>query len=90
MFVILDGRDLHNQHSHSHGCVSVIAGLFLYSYEVDFIQGILKKNEKSHPDPLIFSSARNTFGDSVDHFYPIELEINDTTYTDRSILYLDP
>jgi len=43
MFVILDGRDLHSRHSHSHhGCVPVIAGLFLYSYEVDFIQGILK------------------------------------------------
>ena len=42
MFVILGGRDLHSRHSHSLGCVPVIGGLFLYSYEVDFIQGILK------------------------------------------------
>ena len=29
------------------------------------------------------------FGDFVDHIYPIELEIKDTTYTDRSASYLD-
>jgi hypothetical protein len=27
-------------------CVPLLADLFLYSYEADFIQGILKKNEK--------------------------------------------
>ena len=29
------------------------------------------------------------FGDFVDHIYPIELEIKDTTDTDRSASYLD-
>ena len=28
-------------------CAPLLADLFLYSYEADFIQGILKKNEKS-------------------------------------------
>jgi uncharacterized protein YaeQ len=27
-------------------CVPLLADLFLYSYEADFIQGFLKKNEK--------------------------------------------
>jgi hypothetical protein len=27
-------------------CAPLLADLFLYSYEVDFIQGLLKKNEK--------------------------------------------
>jgi hypothetical protein len=29
------------------------------------------------------------FGDFVDGIYPIELEVEDTTYTDRSVSYLD-
>ena len=29
------------------------------------------------------------FGDFVDRIYPFELEIKDTTYTDRSVSYLD-
>jgi hypothetical protein len=31
----------------------------------------------------------STFGDFVDRIYPIELEIKDTTDTDRSASYLD-
>jgi hypothetical protein len=27
-------------------CAPLLANLFLYSYEADFIQGVLKKNEK--------------------------------------------
>ena len=38
-------------------CVPLLADLFLYSYEADFIQGFLKKSEKSQPDPLISRSA---------------------------------
>jgi hypothetical protein len=29
------------------------------------------------------------FGDFIDRIYPIELEIKETTYTDRSASYLD-
>jgi hypothetical protein len=29
------------------------------------------------------------FGNFVDGIYPIELEVKDTTYTDRSVSYLD-
>jgi hypothetical protein len=68
--------------------------LFLYSYEADFIQGLLKKNEKLArsfnftyryiDDVLSLNNSR--FGDFVDR---IELEIKDTTDTDRSASYLD-
>ena len=68
-------------------CSPLLADLFLYSYEADFIQGLLKKNEKKLArsfdfmvryidDALLLSNSR--FGDFVDRIYPIELEIKDT------------
>jgi hypothetical protein len=67
-------------------------------YEAYFIQGLLRKNEKKLAcsfnftfryidDVLSLNILR--FGDFVEHIYPIELEIKDTTYTDRSASYLD-
>ena len=38
-------------------CAPLLADLFLYSYEADFIQGLLKKNGKKLADPLISRSA---------------------------------
>jgi hypothetical protein len=79
-------------------CAPLLADLFLYSYEVNFIQGLLKKKEKKLPRSFNFTfryiydvlSLNNSrFGDFVDHIYPIELEIKDTTYTNRSASYLD-
>ena len=35
------------------------------------------------------SLNNSTVGDFVDHIYPIELEIKDTTDTTRSVSYLD-
>ena len=35
----------------------LLADLFLYSYEADFIQGFLKKTKRNYPDPLIPRSA---------------------------------
>ena len=72
--------------------------LFLYSYDADFIQGLLKKNEKKLSRSFIFTfryiddvlSLNNSrFGDFIDRIYLIELEIKDTTDTDRSASYLD-
>jgi hypothetical protein len=79
-------------------CSPLLVNLFLYSYEADFIQGLLKKNEKKLTlsfkfmfryidDVLSLNNSR--FGDFVDRIYPIELEIKDTTDTDRSASYLD-
>jgi hypothetical protein len=74
------------------------ADLFLYSYEADFKQELLKKNKKKLArsfnftfryiyDVLSLNDYR--FGDFVDHIYHIELEMKDTTDTDRSASYLD-
>ena len=70
-------------------CAPLLADLFLYSYEADFIQGLLKKNEKKLAfryidDVLSLNNSR--FGDFVDR---IELEIKDATDTARSASYLD-
>ena len=78
----------------------LLADLFLYSYEADFIQEIQKKNEKKLARSFNFTfcyiddvlSLNNSrFGDFVDGINPslIELEIKDTTNTDRSDSYLD-
>jgi hypothetical protein len=77
-------------------CAPLLADLFLYPYEADFIQGILKKNEKKLARSFNFTfryiddvvSLNNSMiGDFVVPIYPIELEIKDTT--DRSAPYLD-
>ena len=74
-------------------CAPILADLFLYSYETDFIQGILNKNEKKLARSFNFTfryiddvlSINNSrFGNFVDLIYPIELEIKDTTDTDMS------
>jgi hypothetical protein len=79
-------------------CAPLLTNLFLYSYETDFIQGLLKKNKKKLVRSFNFTfryidgvlSLNNSmFGDFVDRIYPIELEIKDTTDTDRSASYLD-
>jgi hypothetical protein len=73
--------------------------LFLSSYEADFIQRPLKKNEKKLarsfnftfryiPVDGVLSLNNSRFGDFVDRIYPIELEIRDTTDTDRSVVSL--
>ena len=79
-------------------CAPLLINLFRYLYEADFIQGLLKKNEKKLvrssnfmfrfiDDVLSLSNSR--FGDFVDRIYPIEFEIKDTTDTDGSASYLD-
>jgi hypothetical protein len=79
-------------------CALFLADLFLYSYEADFIQGLLRKNEKKLARSFNFTfryiddvlSLKNSrFGDFVDHIYPIELKIKDTTDTDRPASYFD-
>ena len=70
-------------------CVPLLTDTFLYSYEADFIQGLLKKNGKELARSFNFTfryiddvlSLNNSrFGDFVDRIYHIELEIKDTRY----------
>ena len=78
-------------------CAPLLADLFFYSYEADFIQGLLKKNKKKVASSFnfmsrykddVFSLNDSNFGGFVDRIYPIELEIKNTTDTDRSASYL--
>ena len=71
-------------------CAPLLADLFLYWYEADFIQRLLKKNEKKlarsinftfHYIDDVLSLNNSRFGDFVDRIYPIEHEIEDTAYT---------
>ena len=71
-------------------CAPLLADLLLYSYEADFIHGLLKKKEKKLARSYYFTfryiedvrSLNNSrFGDVVHRIYPIELEIKDTTDT---------
>ena len=68
----------------STNCVPLLADLFLYSYEADFIQGLHRKNDNKLPRSSNFmfpyiddviSLSNSRFGDFVDRIYPIELEI---------------
>jgi hypothetical protein len=100
IFVIFGGRVFQQTVGIPMGtnCAPLLTDLFLYSYETDFIQEPLKKNEKKLDrsfnftfryidDALSLNNSR--FGDFVDRIYPIELDIKDTTDTDRCASYLD-
>ena len=100
IFAMFGGRVFQQKvgiHRYTNFGYKPLADLFLYSHEADFIQGLLKKNEKKLARSFNFTlyiddvlSLNNSrFGDFVDHVYPIELEIKDTTDTDRSASYLD-
>ena len=65
-------------------CAPLLTDLCLYSYETDFIQGLLKKNERNLARSInitfryidnVLSLNNSTFGDIVDRIYPIDLEI---------------
>ena len=100
IFVIFGGRVFQQTVGMPMGtnCAPLPTDWFLYSYEADFIEGLLKKNEKKLgrsfnfmfryiDDVLSLNNSR--FGDFVDRIYPIELEIKNTIDTDRSASYLD-
>ena len=63
-----------------------------------FIEGLLKKNKKKLARSFnfkfryiddILSLINSTFYDFVDRVYPVELELKDTTDTDRLTSYID-
>jgi hypothetical protein len=79
-------------------CVPLLADLFLYSYEAEFIQKLL--HEKNKPLAVAFNSTfiyiddvlsinNDQFHSYVYSIYPNELEIQDTTESYTSALYLD-
>ena len=79
-------------------CPPLLTDLFLYSYEADFIQVLLKKTEQKlarssnftfrYIDDVL-SLNYSKFGEFVDRIYPIEPEIKDITDTEIAASYLD-
>ena len=76
----------------------LIDNIFIFFWWTCFPTWPLNKNEKKLARSFNFtfcyiddvlSLNNNRFGDFVDRIYPIELEINDNTDTDKSASYLD-
>jgi hypothetical protein len=79
-------------------CAPLLADLFLYSYEAEFVQKLLRDNNKklavSFNHTLRYiddvrSISNNNFHNYVHLQYPDELEIKDTTESEKSASYTD-
>ena len=79
-------------------CAPLLADLFLYSYEAEFIQKLVREKNKTlavafnstfrYIDDVLSINNVN-FHSYVNSIYPCELEIKDTTDSDMSVSYLD-
>ena len=79
-------------------CAPLPADLFLYSYEAEFIQTLLKEGDKSiakcfnytfrYIDDVLSLNNPN-FENYLHRMYPPELEIKNTTISSNSASYLD-
>ena len=79
-------------------CAPLLADIFLYSYEADFIQSLLSTGKKKLASQFNFTyryiddvlSINNPdFENYLGQMYPAELEIKDTTESNTSASYLD-
>jgi hypothetical protein len=79
-------------------CAPLLADLFLYTYETDFIQDLLRKGKKDLASKFnltfryiddVLSINNNTISNYLDIIYPSELEINETSESFSSTSYLD-
>jgi hypothetical protein len=78
----------------------LIADLFLHAYKADFLQGFFKNKDRKlaqtfnssfcyiHVDDVL-SLNNSRFSDYLHHIYPNELQVKDTTDTQKSASYLD-
>ena len=79
-------------------CAPLLADIFLYSYEAEFIQSLLSTGKKKIAPQFNFTyryiddvlSINNPdFENYLGQMYPAELEIKDTTESNTSASYLD-
>jgi hypothetical protein len=79
-------------------CAPLLADLFLYSYEAEFILKLLHEKNKPLAVALnspfryiddVLSINNDQFHSYVDSVYPSELEIKDTTESSTSASYID-
>ena len=78
-------------------CVPLLADLFLYLYEAEFSQNILKSSNEKLAKQInltfrytddVLSLDNSKFSDSIDLIYPHELDINDTPDSRKPASYL--
>ena len=79
-------------------CAPLLADLFLYSYESEFLQNLVK-DKKIHEARAfnftyryiddILSINNSRFAECLPLIYPPELEVKETTYTASSASFLD-
>ena len=79
-------------------CAPLLADLFLYSYESEFLQKLVK-DKKIHEarafnftyryidDVLFINNSR--FAEILPLIYPLELKVRETTHTASSASFLD-
>ena len=79
-------------------CALLLADLYLYSYEAEFVQSLLQAGKKHLAQQFNFtyrytddvlSLNYTKFVEYLDFIYPRELEIKETTETAASSSYLD-
>jgi hypothetical protein len=79
-------------------CAPLLADLFLYSYEAEFVEKLLRDNNKKLPVSFnhtfryiddVLSINNHNFHNYVHLIYPDEIEIKDNTESDKSASYLD-
>ena len=79
-------------------CAPLLADIFLYSYEAEFIQSLLSAGKKKLASQFNFTnryiddvlSINNPdYENYLGQMYPAELEIKDTTESNTSAYYLD-
>jgi hypothetical protein len=100
IYVVVGGQVFHQFVGIPMGtnCAPLLADLFLYSYEAEFIQKLLHEKKKILAVTFnstfryidnILSINNNHFHSFVDSIYPNELEIKDITECSTSASYLD-
>ena len=79
-------------------CAPLLADLFLYSYEADFMQSLLSTGKKQLASRFnltyryiddVLSINNPEFEDYLGQMYPAELDTKDTTERTTSASYLD-
>ncbi|KAK3083072.1 hypothetical protein FSP39_013191 [Pinctada imbricata] len=79
-------------------CAPLLADIFLYSYEAEFIQSLVSEGKRYLASEYNFTyryiddvlSINNPkFADYLSSIYPSELEVKETTETNNSASYLD-
>ena len=77
-------------------CAPLLADIFLYSYEAEFIQSLLSTGRKQLASRFNFtyryiddvlSISNPEFENCLGQMYPVELEIKDTTESNNSASY---